>query len=102
LAAGATAMTTTLTIELPSDLVEALGLGDRLPARAKQALVLDLLRAGEISQGKAAELLGLTRWDVIDLMGAHAIPMGPQTIEELEQDVAAARAASRRAPHGRR
>ncbi|MBI4505237.1 MAG: UPF0175 family protein, partial [Chloroflexi bacterium] len=45
--------------------------------------------------GKAAQLLGLTRWDVLDLMARHGITSGPDTAEEMRQDVEQARRVGR-------
>ena len=36
--------------------------------KAKQAFVLELLRQGDISAGRAARLLSISRWDLSDLM----------------------------------
>ena len=80
---------TTLTLELPEELVALLGSPEAAVAQAKEALVLELLRQTRISQGKAATLLGLTRWEIIDLMAKHDILMGPLTAEELDREVAA-------------
>jgi hypothetical protein len=79
--------TRTLTFDLPDDLVERLGSSEEAAARAKEALVLQLLREGEISQGSAAELLGLNRWEIIDLMSRHEIPSGPSTEAEYDRDL---------------
>jgi hypothetical protein len=80
--------TLTLSLELPENLIALLGSPEAAAAKAKEALVLQLLREAEISQGQAAELLGLTRWDILDLMAQHAIPSGPATAEEMEEEVA--------------
>ena len=53
--------TQTLTVEVPEELIVLLGSPEAAAARAKQAFVLDLLREARISQGKAADLLGITR-----------------------------------------
>jgi hypothetical protein len=79
--------TRTLELELPEELVELLGSPEAAVARAREALVLELLREAEISQGKAASLLGLTRWDILDLMARHQIPSGPETAEEMRQEI---------------
>jgi predicted HTH domain antitoxin len=81
----------TITIELPEDLVAALESLDGIEDRAWKALVLDLLRDGAISQGRAARLLGVTRYDILDLMASHHIPSGPLTAEEMRQDIENAR-----------
>ena len=36
--------------------------------KAKEAFVLELLRQGDISAGRAAQLLNISRWDLSDLM----------------------------------
>ncbi len=82
---------TTVTVELPDALVELLGSAESLAVQARRALVLDLLRQGQVSQGKAARLLGLTRYDILDLMVQYEIPSGPLTAEELERDIENAR-----------
>ena len=79
--------TRTLALELPEELVALLGSPEASSARVKEALVLDLLREAHISQGKAAELLGITRWEMLDLMVRHHIPSGPATGEEVRQEI---------------
>jgi predicted HTH domain antitoxin len=80
-----------VTIEVPEELVDEVGSVDALAAQARRALVLDLLREGRVSQGRAARLLGLTRYDILDLMAEHRIVSGPLTAEEVERDLEAAR-----------
>lgn len=82
---------TTVTIELPDELVARLGSSDDLASQARRALILDLLRRGEISQGTTARLLGITRYDLLDLLAAYEIPSGPLTAEEMQQDIENAR-----------
>ncbi|MBE7445976.1 MAG: UPF0175 family protein [Planctomycetia bacterium] len=53
--------------------------------KAKESMVLELLRKREISQGKAAELLGIDRNTLFDLMAEHNIPMANFPPEELER-----------------
>ncbi len=77
---------TILPLELPEELITLLGSPEALAAKAKEALVLELLREAQITQGKAAELLGITRWDILDLMAQYQIPSGPATVEELHQE----------------
>lgn len=89
--------TITFSLDLPDELSERLGSRDQMSSRAKEALVLQLLREAEICQGLAAHILGITRWDILDLMALHQIPSGPVTAEEARQDVENARRFSRRA-----
>ena len=71
--------------ELPDELVPHLRDED-LSAKAKEALMMALLREHEISQGKAAELLGIGRHDLFDLMAKYQIPVIDMTPEELQQE----------------
>jgi predicted HTH domain antitoxin len=77
-----------LTVELPDEVVAALGSEERAADRAREALVLDLLREGQLGQSRAAELLGITRWDLLDLMGRYGVRQGPLSGPEMEQDAA--------------
>ncbi len=80
--------TRTLALELPDELVALLGPPEAAVAKAKEALVLELLREARISQSQAADLLGVTRWEILERMAEHAIPSGPATPGELDQEVA--------------
>jgi predicted HTH domain antitoxin len=84
----------TLSLDLPEEVVALLGSSEQAAARARETLILDLLRRGQISQGKAAELLGVTRWAVLDLMAEHGIETGPEGAEELAQELATVRRVS--------
>jgi predicted transcriptional regulator len=82
-----------LTLELPEDLLSALGTPEEAVAKARGALVFELLRQEQIGQSRAAELLGITREAVLDLMTHYGIDQGPRTVEELDDDIAQAEAA---------
>ena len=68
-----------VTMNVPDELINLVGSPELTAARAREALVLDLLREAEISQGKAAELLGINRYPMLDLMARYKIPSGPRT-----------------------
>jgi predicted HTH domain antitoxin len=56
--------------------------------KAKEAFVLELLRHGDISAGRAAKLLDISRWDLSDLMSEAGIsPFAEVTAEELDAEV---------------
>lgn len=60
--------------------------------RAKEAYVMTLLKQGAITKHRAATLLGMTRLDLIELMGKYEIStFFEQTREEIEQEVDRAR-----------
>ena len=60
-------------------------------AKAKEAYVMALLEAGEISSGKAASLLGIPRTQLIESMGKWGISLFDNSLEledlarEIEQ-----------------
>lgn len=58
--------------------------------KAQEAFVLSLLKQGDISAGRAAELLKVDRWHLSDLMSAHGISPFDETVtrEDLEREVA--------------
>ncbi len=53
----------------------------------KEAAVLELYREGRISSGKAAEILGMERFEFIRYAGMKGIPYIRLTPEELEEEV---------------
>ena len=79
--------TRTVPVHLPEELVELLGSAEEASERTRLALVLDLLREARISQGKAAEVLGITRWDILDLMARYRIESGPETEEDMRTEL---------------
>jgi hypothetical protein len=77
-----------LVISLPADVAASLGeTAEEVACAARQAVILHLLRAGDVSQARAAALLGLTRHDILDLMAEQDIASGPQTIDEYRRDI---------------
>ncbi|MGK7901787.1 MAG: UPF0175 family protein [Hormoscilla sp.] len=56
--------------------------------KARSAYVMTLLGHGDISAGRAAELLGIDRAELSELMSAYEIsPFPLQTMAELEREV---------------
>jgi len=87
-------------IELPRDLLIALAIPESdLSRRAKEWVVLELFQEGEISAGKAGEILGLSKSRFLDLLNERRLPYLDADPGELEREMAAAEAASHR-PHG--
>ncbi len=79
--------TRTFPFESPEELVELLGSPQEVVEKAKESLVLELLREERISQGQAARLLGVIRWEIIQLMGRYRIPSRPETAEDVRQEL---------------
>lgn len=79
--------TRTLTLEMPEEIVALLGSSEGAAAKARAALVIELLREARIGQGMAAELLRLTRGEILDLIVERHIPPGPETAEEASREL---------------
>lgn len=73
--------------------LSVLGISDPLKsealAKAKEAYVMTLLAAGEITSGKAASLLNLSRLEIIEGMGQQNIPLFDDSmdIDLLHQEI---------------
>ena len=76
---------------MPKQVVLEFPEGDALDKKAlkkdKEAIVMELLREGKISQGKATELLEIDRYDLFDLMAKHDISVVDMTEEELKEEL---------------
>jgi predicted HTH domain antitoxin len=74
-------------LEFPAEVPER-GLQDEdALKKGKAIIVLESLRKGKISQGKAAELLEMDRNGIFDLMTAYDIPMADFPKEEFLRQV---------------
>jgi hypothetical protein len=69
--------------ELPDEVAPNLRDED-LAAKAKEALTMALLREHELSQGTAAEVLGIDRHALFELMTKYRVPVIDMTAEELK------------------
>ena len=74
-------------IPIPEEIVNLLGSKDAVRKEAHQAFVFDLVRRGKISKGKAAELLGISLWELPDLIVQYQIPWFSYSPGDLEKDV---------------
>ena len=62
-----------------------------IPERLKELSILELYRRKEISSGKAAELLGMKRFEFVRYASRLGIPFFDMSKEELERDFVAAK-----------
>lgn len=84
-------------VELPRDLLAALNIPESdLGRQVKEWVILELFQEGEISAGKAAEILGTSKARFIELLDRRRLPYLDANPEELERELAAAEAAARR------
>jgi predicted HTH domain antitoxin len=75
-----------LDLELPEELVTQYP-EKEMEAKAREALVMEFLREHRLSQGKAAEVLGLDRHTLLDLMLKYRVPAVDLTPEELKEEL---------------
>jgi predicted HTH domain antitoxin len=73
-----------LDVELPDELFAQLR---KEETKVKEALVMELLREHRLSQGKAAEILGISRHDLFDLMTNHRVPVIDLDTKELSNEL---------------
>lgn len=72
-----------LEIEYPDDLLSGIDEPD-LQALAREALYAKLYEQGLLSSGRAAQLLGITRWDFLDLLGRYGVSYFDDAIDQDE------------------
>ena len=77
-----------LVLEFPKEISEKDLEDEEVQRRSKEGAVFELLRKKKISQGKAAELLGITRNELFDLMAKFHIPVIDMSEEELKKELA--------------
>lgn len=79
-------------IDIPEALVQYTVLMDKEALLKRNAmLVYPYIQDGTISHGKAAEILGVGKLDLIILYGKMGLPYFDETEEELEEDMEAIR-----------
>jgi predicted HTH domain antitoxin len=76
-----------LVLEFPPEVLEE-DLQDRdVQMKAREGAVMELLRKGKLSQGRAAELLDISRNDLFDLMTKYDIPVTNMSQDELKKEL---------------
>ena len=75
-----------LDMELPDELFNQLR-EEEIERKVKDALVMELLREHRLSQGKAAEILGISHHELFDLMTSHRVPVIDLGTEELRSEL---------------
>ena len=76
----------TLDLELPEELFAQLR-EEEIPGKVKEAFVMELLREHRVSQGKAAEILNVTRHELFDLMTNYRVPVIDLSAGELSDEL---------------
>jgi predicted HTH domain antitoxin len=79
----------TITIDLPDTAFAALRKApDEFARDLRIAAAVKWYELGELSQGKAAEIAGLSRADFIDALSRHKVSPFQYTAEELTEELA--------------
>ena len=82
-----------MTLEIADDFLSRLQIPESLQAKAlkkaKEGYVMALLEAGEISSGRAGKILGVSRLEILEMMGKWEISVfdDSQDLEELRLEV---------------
>jgi predicted HTH domain antitoxin len=72
----------TLKIPLPDDMRNTLAIGDEeLAALALEALLVRLYERGDLSSGKASELLCIPRREFLDLLGNYGVSIFDEDVD---------------------
>ena len=82
-------MSKQVVLQFPVELPEECLRDPEVLQKGKTAVILELLRRGVVSQGRAAEVLEIDRHTLFDLMAEYGIPATELTEEELRQELAA-------------
>ena len=78
----------TITVQVPDALLKDLSTSpEELNREIRLAAAIHLYSRGLISQGKGAEIAGLTRWDFMQALGRAEVPACQVTSEELTEEV---------------
>lgn len=79
----------TIEVMLPEDVFSALRKNPQEVARdVRVAATVEWYAEGLVSQGKAAELAGLSRVEFLDELAKRKVPVIQMTVEELKAELA--------------
>jgi predicted HTH domain antitoxin len=74
-----------ITLELPDEIARQLAVGQDLSRAALEGLVAEGCRAHRLSDHQAADLLGLSRYELDGFLKAHGVFLD-YSMEDLERD----------------
>jgi predicted HTH domain antitoxin len=80
-------MSRKIVLEFPEEVSEKDLRDKEVLMKAKEGAVMELLHKGKISQGKAAEILDISRHDLFDIMAKYDIPVVEMTEKELKKEL---------------
>ena len=74
-----------LSIEIPDELIDETTTRTDLEAIAREALLVRLADLGEISSGKAAEILGISRRAFLDVLSRYGVSEFDENLDLAEE-----------------
>lgn len=74
-----------LVLEFPEELSDEDLHDKEVITKGREGVIMTLLRKGKISQGKAAEMLNIDRYELFDLMAKYDIATADFSANELER-----------------
>ena len=84
----------TVTMDIPEDIADLMVCDNRSDElrrnelRRNALLLYPFIKNETISHGRAAEILGISKWELNELYGSEGIPYIDQCWDEAEQDAA--------------
>ena len=85
-----------VTLDLPGDMLGALDVPQvHVETRMRELIALELFREGRISSGKAAEILGVSKSEFIQLLAQRGVAYFTESADELRSDTNAVEALMR-------
>lgn len=77
----------TISVDLPSDLINIFKIREKdFPSAVLETLSVELYREGIISVGKAAEIAGVSIWEMQEILTKRKTPINFYP-EDLEKDI---------------
>ena len=79
----------TVTMNIPEEIMDFMVCDNKSDELRRNALLLyPFIKNETISHGRAADILGISKWELIELYGSEGIPYFDQSWDEVEQDAA--------------
>lgn len=80
---------TDVKIKVPKEMIIYLDVSDKNSEIERNAMILyPYIKNLTISHGKAAEILGISKWELIELYGEKGLSYLDMEIDEIESDLA--------------
>jgi hypothetical protein len=76
-----------VTIQIPDEIASRIASGGDLPRRALEALAIEELKAGRITEPELGQILGLSRLQIDGFLKSHGV-FQDLTIEDVDRDIA--------------